>query len=114
MNAMSVLRVSDYDLSLYGVLAIVKGASETLVNDRFLALSMVSESSQSFLETLLCASTYAEFFICSEQSLGLYVYLEYSHESRLDADLIPDFIIDLTIDLIMDSIHDLTIDLVFD
>jgi hypothetical protein len=68
MNAMSVLRVSDYDLSLYGVLAIVKGASETLVNDRFLALSMVSESSQSFLETLLCASTYAEFFICSEQA----------------------------------------------
>jgi len=42
--------------------------------------------------------------------LGLCVYLEYSHESRLDADLIMDSIHDLTIGFI----SDLTIDLVFD
>jgi hypothetical protein len=50
--------------------------------------------------------------------LGLYVYLEYSHESRLDADLIPDFIIDfiqgLFIDFIIDLIQDLTIGFISD
>ena len=45
--------------------------------------------------------------------LGLYVYLEYSHESRLDADLIPDFIIDFIKDLTIDlTIMDLIIDLI--
>ncbi len=50
--------------------------------------------------------------------LGLYVYLEYTHESRLDADLIIDFIIDfiqgLFIDFIIDLIQDLTIGFISD
>jgi hypothetical protein len=46
--------------------------------------------------------------------LGLYVYLEYGHESRLDADLIMDLIIDFIQDLTIGFISDLTIDLVFD
>jgi hypothetical protein len=54
--------------------------------------------------------------------LGLYVYVEYSHGSRLDADLIIDLMIDfiqdskidLMQDLISDLIMDLTDDLFFD